>query len=87
VLHAAISGISAVIDADGRVVRHTGLFEREIVEGRLATTSGTTPFVRFGDWVVAGCLLGVLGTAGFAQRRWVRSGRTGSESPPVAPVD
>ena len=87
VLHAAISGISAVIDADGRVVRHTGLFEREIVEGRLATTSGTTPFVRFGDWVVAGCLLGIVGTAVYAQRRWVRSERAGSEGPPVAPVD
>jgi len=71
-LHAAISGITAVIDADGHVVERTGLFEPATTEGRIATTTGTTPFVRFGDWVVAASLIGMLVTAIVVQRRWVR---------------
>ncbi|MFA5884458.1 MAG: apolipoprotein N-acyltransferase [Acidimicrobiia bacterium] len=75
VLHAAISGISAVIEPDGSVRERTALFEKTITDGTIATTSGTTPFVRFGDWVLAACLVGVLVTAVVAQRRWSRQHR------------
>jgi apolipoprotein N-acyltransferase len=75
VLHAAISGISAVIDADGRVLDRTELFEKTITEGRIATTTGTTPFVRLGDWVLAACVLALIVTAWVAQRRWAGRGR------------
>lgn len=95
VLHAAISGISAVIDADGRVRDRTELFAQAITEGRITTTTGTTPFVRLGDWVLALCLVGVVATAIVAQRRWVRGGAGGPEgvgasperTPRDAPVD
>ena len=72
VLHAAISGISAIVDAEGRVLDRTELFESTVTEGRIATTTGTTPFVRFGDWVLAACLVGLVVTAVVAQRRWLR---------------
>jgi len=75
VLHAAISGISAVIEPDGSVRERTALFEKTITDGTIATTTGTTPYVRFGDWVLAACLLGVLVTAVVAQRRWSRQAR------------
>src|SRR4029078_12244450 len=51
VVHAAISGITAVIDADGNVHDRTGLFDRALVETTIATTSGQTPYVRYGEWV------------------------------------
>lgn len=72
VLHAAISGITAVIEADGDVVRATRLFERRVVTGSVETTTGRTPYVRFGDWAVALALLVVAGavlSAALASRR------------------
>jgi apolipoprotein N-acyltransferase len=61
VLQASVSGISAVIDPDGTVHDTTGLFEKAIVSTRVATTTGETPFVRFGDWIVWLSLLGLAG--------------------------
>jgi apolipoprotein N-acyltransferase len=71
VLHAAISGITAVIDAKGDVRRTTQLFRNEIVSGTVTTVRGETPYVRFGDWVEWACLLGVAGAVvlGASRRR------------------
>ena len=56
-----MSGISAVIEPDGTVHDTTELFERTIVDGTVDTTTGETPFVHFGDWVVALSALVMLG--------------------------
>jgi apolipoprotein N-acyltransferase len=71
VLHAAISGITAVIDADGNVLRSTDLFRNEVVSGTITTVRGETPYVRFGDWVEWACLVGVAGAVvlGVSRRR------------------
>jgi apolipoprotein N-acyltransferase len=69
VLHASISGITAVIDADGVVRRTTPLFHNTVVSGVVTTTSGQTPYVRFGDWVEWGSALVVLGGLAVALRR------------------
>jgi apolipoprotein N-acyltransferase len=74
-LHAAISGETAVIDADGRVVRHTPLFTRAVVTATVATTGGETPFVRFGEWVLAGAALALLGAAALVAGRELRRTR------------
>ena len=74
VLQASVSGISAVIDPDGAVHDTTGLFEKAIVSTRVATTTGETPFVRFGDWIVWLSLLGLAGATVAALR--VRSRRS-----------
>jgi len=84
VLHAAISGITAVVDADGRVLQRTALFDRAITDGRIVTTTGTTPFVRLGDWVVAGCLAGLVIAAVIARPRAARS--RAPEAPEASPV-
>ncbi len=52
VLQASISGISAVIDSEGRIHRRTHLFRNEVVSTVVTTTTGQTPYVRFGDWIV-----------------------------------
>jgi apolipoprotein N-acyltransferase len=62
-VQASISGISAMIDADGNVRDTTKLFHRAIVSGTVTTTTGETPYVRFGDWVVAVGAVMLLGAA------------------------
>src|SRR5207248_8524344 len=52
VVQAAISGISAVIDADGVVHQRTALFDRTVLEATITTTTGETPYVRYGEWVI-----------------------------------
>ncbi|HEV2993269.1 MAG TPA: apolipoprotein N-acyltransferase, partial [Acidimicrobiia bacterium] len=75
VLHAAISGETAVIDASGRVLQHTGLFTKAIVTGTITTTTGETPYVRFGEWVLAGSVLTLLLAGGYVAVREVRRAR------------
>jgi apolipoprotein N-acyltransferase len=60
VLHASVSGITGVIDRDGDVVDRTKLFRNEAVTTEVVTATGETPFVRYGEWVVGGCALGLL---------------------------
>ena len=52
VLHAGISGISGVIDPEGRVSQRTELFEEAIVRADLPLVDGLTPATRYG-WLVA----------------------------------
>jgi apolipoprotein N-acyltransferase len=51
VVHGAVSGISAFIDPEGRVVAETGLFEPAILRHRIQVSTGRTLYTRFGDWV------------------------------------
>jgi apolipoprotein N-acyltransferase len=51
VVHAAVSGISAIIDPEGRVVGETGLFQPAILRGTIRTSTRLTLFTRYGDIV------------------------------------
>jgi len=74
VVQAAISGITAVIDAHGRVVERNGLFNRKAITTTVTPTRGDTPYVRFGEWVLLACIIGVLlaSVAAATSRRTVR---------------
>jgi len=61
VVQAAISGISAFIDADGDVIAETELFDRTVLEGTVVAYTGETLYVRFGDWIVGVALATVVG--------------------------
>lgn len=76
VLHAAVSGITGVVDASGRVVETNPLFHNALVTGEVTTMTGETPYVRYGDWAVWGSLLVVAGAviAGLTRRRLLRRG-------------
>lgn len=50
VAHAALSGISAVVDPSGRVVRSTGLFEPALLTPEIRFSTRTTVYGRYGDW-------------------------------------
>ena len=76
VVQASVSGISAVIDADGNVHHPTKLFEKAILDTRIVTTRGDTLYVRFGEWVVWACALGLLAAAAVATLRRRQSATT-----------
>lgn len=75
VLHASISGITGVIDADGNISQTTKLFHNAVVTGSITTMKGETPYVRYGDWVEWACLIGLAGAVVVAvsRRRLARS--------------
>jgi apolipoprotein N-acyltransferase len=52
VVHAAITGRSAFIEADGTIVSRTEAFEAEVLPGVVRyRTAGLTAYARFGDWL------------------------------------
>jgi apolipoprotein N-acyltransferase len=69
VLHASISGISGVVDPSGDVHDTSELFENTITTGTIATTTGETLYVRYGDWVVLACGVALIVVAAVAVRR------------------
>ncbi len=70
VVHAAISGISAIVDSSGRVLERTELFEPAVLRARVPQGSGRTVFNLIGGWVPAGFVLGAsLALAGTRRPR------------------
>jgi apolipoprotein N-acyltransferase len=74
VVHAAVSGESAVVDPDGRVVTRTGLFERTILRATVPGVTSRTLYVRWGDWFPWTCGISALLLMAGAWRRRRRSG-------------
>ncbi len=52
IARAANTGISALIDATGRVTLSSGLFTREVLSGNIKLVGERTLYTRFGDWIV-----------------------------------
>lgn len=69
VVHAAVSGISAIIDPTGRVVAENGLFTDTITRHTIVASTRRTLYVRFGDWVPWLSLLLVIGAIVSPRRR------------------
>lgn len=67
-IRAANTGISAVIDGHGRVVRRLGLGKEGIIDAHIPTPlAGTTPYSRAGDWIVLAVIVGVIGVISIAR--------------------
>ena len=79
VVHAAVSGISAIIDPSGRVVAERGLFVPGVIRHTIRASTARTLYVRFGDWVPWLSLLFALGTILVPRRRR----RAARERPPL----
>lgn len=75
VVHAAISGISAVVDADGAVVGSTDLFEPALLRENVRASEVRTPYVRLGDWIPWFCLALVVAGVVLPRRRRRDRGR------------
>ena len=59
-VRAAKTGLSAIIDPQGREMVRSRMNTSELLMGQVVPQSSTTPYVRFGDWVVWGSLLLVV---------------------------
>ena len=68
-LQAAISGITAIVDHKGEVRSRTGLFEPTVLIGEVTTYRGRTPYVRVGEWAVAGSAVLLAAAVAVGRRR------------------
>ena len=60
VVHAAISGISAVIQPNGKITQEAGLFRPALLRARLPLATGETPYARYGSAIENGIGAGAL---------------------------
>jgi len=51
-LRATTNGISAVIDAQGKVVVHSRQFVTDVISGAVQPMQGETPYTRWGNWLL-----------------------------------
>ncbi|MDX3612059.1 apolipoprotein N-acyltransferase [Streptomyces europaeiscabiei] len=87
-VHATLTGVSAVYGPDGeRVGSWLGTDESTTAVYEVPLASGTTPYVRFGDWPVHVALLVLLAWGAFEGVRAVRLRRTGPEPPAAQAAD
>ena len=62
VVHAAVTGRSAIIRADGSVARRTGMFTTDMLQGTVnLQTSRRTVYAIAGDWLQVLAVLGAIG--------------------------
>jgi apolipoprotein N-acyltransferase len=72
VVHAAVTGISAVIGPDGRTSSRTGLYQQTTVRAGVLPSQGLTPYTRYGRAIESGLVAGaVAGVAAAALLWWV----------------
>ena len=69
VVHAAVSGISALIDPQGRIVSETGLFQPAVLRAPVRASTARTLYTRLGDWVPWLALAFTLGLLVAPRRR------------------
>jgi apolipoprotein N-acyltransferase len=70
VIQAAISGITAVIDADGAVHAQTHLFDRTVIQRTVGATTAETIYVRYGEWALEASIgIVAIATLGALVRR------------------
>ena len=69
-LRATNTGMTAIVNADGQVQAVLEHFTTGVLKGEVRAYEGTTPFVRFGNWLALGLMaaLGLLGIRGARQR-------------------
>jgi apolipoprotein N-acyltransferase len=70
-LRATTNGISALVDAHGKVIARSPQFEKFILDGSVQPMKGATPYVRWGNMPVVSALLaiGFIGWGASVRRR------------------
>lgn len=63
------TGISAIIDDQGRIIHQGNLFQTEVIRGVVQPLRGSTPYVRFGDGPVVILMATLLGLGLLQVRR------------------
>ncbi|MGD8620043.1 MAG: apolipoprotein N-acyltransferase [Gammaproteobacteria bacterium] len=68
-LRATNTGISALIDHQGRIIAQSPQFEAAVVTGEVEPRQGATPYVRWGNAPIVVLCAGLLLAAGYWRRR------------------
>ncbi|MBT8445318.1 MAG: apolipoprotein N-acyltransferase [Gammaproteobacteria bacterium] len=63
------TGITAFIGADGRIVARSEQFEIDVLRASVRPHTGSTPYMRTGNWVVIVLCLCLIGFGGYLTRR------------------
>lgn len=75
-VHAAITGKSAMVRADGSLAGQTRLLNREILTGEVGfRTASLTLYARWGDWLQRAAVLGLAGVVAIAVWEARRAGK------------
>ena len=88
VLVAATSGVSAIVEPDGTVSQHSGIFVPAHLVAELPLRESVTPAVRFGSavellLVLVGAMLG-LGALVLSRRRYASRGKSAEDDKELA---
>ncbi|AXS80866.1 apolipoprotein N-acyltransferase [Dechloromonas sp. HYN0024] len=59
-LRATNTGMTAIVGADGRLIAALPPFATGVLKGEVSAYAGTTPFVRFGNWLALALMAGFL---------------------------
>ncbi|MGH7411980.1 MAG: apolipoprotein N-acyltransferase [Candidatus Methylomirabilis sp.] len=81
-IRAANTGISAIVDPNGRILQASEIFVRAVVSGRIRLQGGETFYTRHGD-LFAWLCVGLVGALFFAGHGWAVA-RTSLARAPVA---
>ena len=72
-LRSTNTGITAVVDPHGKVIRQGAQFKAVVVSATVQPRQGLTPWIRFGNWpVLAASVLLLLAAAGPIRRLVIR---------------
>ena len=82
-VRAAITGISGIVDAKGRILAETAPNERALVRGSVRLERGTTVWTRWGYGIPVAADLGAGGVLLFAVVRWLRNRFRGGRPTPA----
>ena len=76
-VRAATTGISASVDARGRIVASTDLFERDVLVVEVPRVRVPTPYLKLGDWFAQLCAVLSFALLVLGWRGWPVVGRVG----------
>ncbi len=85
-VRAAITGISGIVDARGRILASTPPDERTILAGTVHLRDGMTEWTRWGFWIPRAADVLALGVLLFGLARWGRTRRLAAGSGAAKPV-
>ncbi|HEY4231730.1 MAG TPA: apolipoprotein N-acyltransferase [Thermoanaerobaculia bacterium] len=80
-VRAAITGISGIVDARGRILAKTPADERTILSGRVHLREETTAWTRWGFWIPRAADVLALAVLLFGLARWGRTRRLAASGP------
>lgn len=81
IIHASVSGVSAHINDKGEVIQESQMFVNSVLQAAVTTRSGSTIYVRVGDWPLATALIALFALLTLTAARRFRGQRSTLAAP------